>query len=41
MNVRRYLAGTLAIWRSGGSVRLVVADLWAGVRWAARSAVRR
>jgi hypothetical protein len=33
---RRYLAGTWTIWRTGGGVRLVVADLRAGVHWAAQ-----
>lgn len=34
MNTRRFLAGTLTIWRTGGGHRLVLVDLWAGVRWA-------
>jgi hypothetical protein len=34
MNTRKFLAGTWTIWRTGGGIRLVLADLWAGVRWA-------
>lgn len=36
MNARRFLVGTWSIWRTGGSLCDVAADLAAGIRWALR-----